>query len=473
MPDQPHTVYHNDLGEGKLLKKHMSGYVWEVEFNNGQRYRLPAREFAQTESPDTNNGDQRPAPALPARRTPRVIPADKDQFTARQTIETLRFGVVPVQDVETLTIGLETERTALRRALDRAGESGDVLAVIGEYGYGKTHFVELAAAQALQKNFVVLTASMDLLETPPGKAHEIYRSLVGAVRYPDNPDDHSLRHLFKQALNNPAALREFATLAPRGADCPLVSTLVALRDSTSQRAYEEVIRWISGQKYSPEVLREALKKPPKLYITGETARQYTYLLSGLSVLATLCGYQGLAVMLDESELYSQVRKLQRERADQFFMALISAATGTNKNRIDPDRILNHIKAEYQTVFAPNPHLLFMFALTGTEDQMPVDSWLAPSQIAQLDDRFIDKDILEFMKMLLQYHQLAYGYKATRERYERFLTDAPKLISQALRDQRYNMREVIKAAVDGCDLLYLHPDYSPDDLLADLKHSLDG
>lgn len=469
MPEQPATVYHTELGEGKLLKKHMSGYVWEVKFNNGQIYRLPAREFEQPDPHATPN------PSLPALPTRRAMPADKDQFTARQTIETLRFGVVPVQDIETLTIGLETERTALRRALDRAGESGDVLAVMGEYGYGKTHFVELAAAQALQKNFIVMTASMDLLETPPGKAHEIYKTLVGSVRYPEEgaKEDHSLRHLFKQALNNPSVIREFAALAPRGAECPLVATLTALRDSSSQRAYDEIIRWISGQKTNPEALREGLKKAPKLYSIGETARQYTYLLSGLSVLATLCGYQGLAVLIDESELYSQVRKAQRERADQFFTAMIYAATGTNKNRIDPDHILNHAHADYQIVFAPNARLLFMFALTATEDQMPVDTWLAPSQIVQLDDRFIDKDILEFMKMLLQYHELAYSYKASKDRYVRILTEAPKLISKALRDQRFNMRETIKSVVDACDLLYLHADYFPDELLTDLKHSLDG
>jgi len=55
------------------------------------------------------------------------------------------------------------------------------------------------------------------------------------------------------------------------------------------------------------------------------ARQYTYLLTGLSVLATELGYSGLAILIDESEHYSRLRPTQRGRADAFFKRLISAA----------------------------------------------------------------------------------------------------------------------------------------------------
>ena len=93
---------------------------------------------------------------------------------------------MPVQDAETLTIGLEAERVTLDRALDRSRErGGDVLAVIGDYGFGKSHFIELAARRALRENFLVAGASLDLVEVPPGKAHKIYEALVTALRYPD------------------------------------------------------------------------------------------------------------------------------------------------------------------------------------------------------------------------------------------------------------------------------------------------
>ena len=80
-------------------------------------------------------------------------------------------------------------------------------AIIGDYGFGKSHFVELAARRALRENFVVATASLDLVEVPPGKAREIYRALARSVRYPDQ--DIEERGLGPDAVT-PALLDEAA-----------------------------------------------------------------------------------------------------------------------------------------------------------------------------------------------------------------------------------------------------------------------
>src|SRR5919206_1966740 len=139
---QSTAVVHPQLGPGRLLKTYMGGFEWEVLFESGRRYRLPAREFA-TESVTAWQAQAAPAAPIFA---PRVTLPETDQFRARQTLEALRLGIVPVQDVETLTIGLEAERVSLDRALQRSEErGGDVEAVIGDYGFGKSHFVELAA----------------------------------------------------------------------------------------------------------------------------------------------------------------------------------------------------------------------------------------------------------------------------------------------------------------------------------------
>jgi hypothetical protein len=48
--------------------------------------------------------------------------------------------------------------------------------------------------------------------------------------------------------------------------------------------------------------------------------------------------------------------------------------------------------------------------------MPVGTWLAPSHLVRLDDRFIEKDIREFYSTLLRYHALAYDYTPAPARY---------------------------------------------------------
>ncbi len=308
---------------------------------------------------------------------------------------------------------------------------------------------------------------------PPGKANEIYRALLSGLRYPDS-DERGLAPLLKKAVASPSVMAQFAERSPRGKDDPLVVVLRALADCGSQIAYDEMVLWVSGQIRTPTIeMRSYLKRPPRIYLSGEIARQYSYLLTAISVLSTMLGYGGLAVLIDESEHYSLLRATQRGRADAFFKSLIYAALGQTNSRVDPKTIPYHSSAEYDITFASSPQLFFLFALTASESQMPVDSWLSPSQILRLDDRFIERDILEFFKTLLRYHSIAYDYSypPPRERYEEAVKIAPGMLSRSLTQHRINMREVIRLGVTVCDLLYLHPDYAPTTLVEELGKGL--
>jgi len=458
-------VYHPDFGRGTLLKTYMGGFEWEVQFDSGRRFRLPAKEF----NADSVAARHESNPLLP---TQRAAILETDQFRARQTLEALRVGIVPIQDAETLTIGLEAERVTLNRAFDRSRErSGDVIAVIGDYGFGKSHFIELTARRGLRENFIIANASLDLVEVPPSKAHKIYESLITSLRYPDT-QQHGLAPLLHKAVDHPTAIQQFISLCPREIkDCPLAAALLALQECPSQLAFDEIAQWLSGQAKAQAEMKTCFKKPPRLYITGEIARQYTYLLTGISVLATLVGYSGMAVLIDESEHYSLLRTAGRERADSFFKALIVSALGLNNGYIDARHIPDNPRANYPISYASEPHLLFLFALTESADRMPVGTWLAPSHLVRLDDRFIEKDIREFFRTLLRYHGLAYDYTPNPSRYSDLSVQSPIYLYRALAQHRINLRELIRGAVTVCDLLYLHDDYAPDVLLDDLRRGL--
>ena len=464
---EPQTVHHPHFGAGQLLKTYMGGYEWEVLFAAGRRFRLPAKEFSPASYESLSVRPQ------PLAETATRLPLETDQFRARQTLEALRVGIVPIQDAETLTIGLEAERVTLDRALDRSHErGGDVIAVIGDYGFGKSHYIELAARRALRENFLVAGASLDLVEVPPSKAHKIYEALVAALRYPDSPRQ-GLLPLVERALAQPGAVAEFVRLCPRSVnECPLAAVLTALQECPSQSALEETVAWLSGQTKPQADMKSCLKRPPRLYINGENARQYSYLLTGIGLLATLVGYSGIAVLIDESEHYSLLRGAQRERADSFFKAMIVSALGLNNGRIDARReIPENPRADYPVCYSSEPHLFFLFALTESADRMPVGTWLAPSHLVRLDDRFIERDIREFYNTLLRYHSMAYAYTAAPERYAEAAAVAPGLLARALAQHRINLRELIRNAVTTCDLLYLYPDYTAETMARELKAGL--
>jgi hypothetical protein len=461
-------VEHPQLGPGRLIKTYMGGHEWEVEFASGRRFRLPAREF---EISSIEAVEERAPAALVAVPADHLAVLSEEEFRARQTLEALRFGIVPMQDVETLTIGLEAERISLERALARAKEhGGDVMAVIGDYGFGKSHFVEMAARRALRENFIVMTASLDLVEVPPAKPREIYRALAASTRYPDT-QAHGLRHLLEAAIEFPNLVERFAELSSLGEADPLIGVLHALEACTTQSGRTDLIEWISGEINPTREMRVWYKRPPSLYKTGEVARQYTYLLSGLGTLAVVLGYSGIAVLIDESEHYSLLRARQRERADSAFQALIYAAVGSNNGRIDPDAIPHHARANYPVAFTDEPHLFFLFALTESENRMPVDEWLAPSQIVRLDDRFIERDIQKFFVTLRDYHVLAYDDERINGQTAHLVESAPGLLSRMLSQHRINLRELIRTAVTLYDLLYLHDDYSSEAALNELADGL--
>jgi hypothetical protein len=445
-------VKHNRLGEGTLIRKHSGGFLWEVHFPSGRSYRLPFKEFETSSDPMPQNGVS-------------------DQFRNRRILEALRMGIVPVEDVKDLTIGLETEKVSLNRALTRSQEEGgDVMAVIADYGFGKSHFIELAAQNALEKNFIVAAASLDLVEAPPGKAREIYKVLVHSIRYPDT-DEPGLSPLIRKALENPGVLRQFVEQKPFE-DCPLSAVLSALSECSSQTAYDDIVAWISGAVNNPSAdAKSCLNKPPKLYLNGEVARQYTYLLSAMSVLAKLLGYSGLAVLIDESEHYSLLRAAQRGKADSFFKSMIYAAVGENNRRIDIETIPNHTRADYPVTFSSPNNLFFLFASTESENRMPIESWLAPSQQVRLDDRFLKEDVLKFAQMTLRYHSVAYDYSPSKERYKALLENVAAVLSRTLSQHRINLRQLIQLTVTICDLMFLHRDYDPDTLLQELSTGL--
>jgi hypothetical protein len=464
---EPRNVEHPQLGPGRLVKTYMGGHEWEVEFASGRRFRLPAREF---EAESVAAWQEQAGAAVPS-PVHRQAVLGADQFRARQTLETLRFGIVPVQDVETLTIGLEAEGVSLNRALARSKErGGDVLAIIGDYGFGKSHFIELAARRALRENFLVMVASLDLREVPPAKPREIYRTLTSSVRYPDS-DRRGLQPLLDKAHEHPGIIDQLISLSPLAEQCPLTGALAVMEAGVTQSGYEDLVEWIGGQIKPTKELRMFYKKPPTLYTTGEVARLYTYLLTGLSRLAALAGYSGLAVLIDESEHYSLLRASQRVRADSFFKAMIYAALGTAGGRVDPDSIPQHNRADYPLTFAEAPHLFFVFALTESENRMPVDSWLAPSQLVRLDDRFIEKDIRKFFDTLRDYHGLAYDYAPNHGRYDEIVATVPGMLSRTLSQHRINLRELIRTSVSICDLLYLYQDYAPEAALQELADGL--
>ena len=452
-------VEHPIFGRGQLVAIYRNGSQWLVRFDSGLRFRCPRREFIGQEE------KARIQVALPAPAAPPMPPA---RFQARQLVESLRVGVAPTRHVRELTIGLKKERESISAGLNQAHQQGGaVRAVLGEYGFGKTHIIELTAQEALDRKFLVAMTSLDLFELPPHRSFNIYASLMRNLRYPDT-DERGLEPLFEQAAATPVLLDHLRELALVEND-PLLVALQAIRSTPSARQRKAWLQWLMGgrrvKRMRPATPRRI--RFPSIYRVGHNARQIAYLLSGISVLARLNGYSGLAVMLDEAESYSLLRPYQRPKASLFFSAVIYAALQERQSHIRAADFPQHRWREYPLAYRDRQSLFFLFTVTHSDQRMPLHDWLDEDQILELNSHHTPQEIGQFMEQVMGYHAQAYNYEPGQQQ-RQIRRGAAEIMALGMRNGRLGIRHLVRLAIELYDLLYLYPDYGSALLLAELK-----
>lgn len=457
------AVRHPRYGAGRLVEVYRGGTEWLVRFETGLRFRRPSDEFG----PEARAG--LPRPALARYEPPPPMP--RSRFEARGLIEALRVGVAPERHLRELTIGLADERASLAAALNRAHrQGGDVRAVIGEYGFGKSHFLQLAAEEALARDFLVASTSLDLLELPAHRPFDLYAALTRSLRYPNDPE-RGLGPLLDAAAAAPSVVADLHARAPVAGD-PLVVALEALASGPPRRLRAEWHAWLMGGRKVP-ALRKALprgSRVPSIYTSGHNARQIAYLLSGLSAVARLANYSGLVVLVDEAESYALLRARDRLKAGTFFSALVAAALGPGQDRVDEASLAEHRYGAYPVGYGAGQSLFFLFTLTHTDERMPLESWLAPSQIVILDPHHTVKEIGRFLGQVQGYHAQAYGYEPD-ERHGQVRRAATEHLAAGMRADRLSIRGVVRLSVELFDLLFLYPDYDAATLLDELQRQV--
>lgn len=453
------AVEHPQYGRGRVVALYRNGTEWMVRFDSGLRFRRPRHEF----NGQTAHG-LAPAAPLP---TPAMPPMPQTQFEARQLLEALRVGIAPAQHLQELTIGLAKERANLRGALSEAHEQGGaVRAVIGDYGFGKSHLVELAAQEALQRNFLVATTSLDLVELPAHRAIDIYASLMERLRYPDT-DERGLGPLLETSATH-GHLSKLQAVAAVAAD-PLAAALEVINNTSSSRQRQTWTRWLMGGRRE-KGMHKALPrgyKFPSIYRTGANVRQIAYLLGGISVLAQLAGYSGLALLLDEAESYALLRTRQRPKADLVFRALTAAASPAPESRADAAELPQHRYRDYPLHYGGRQSLFFLFTVTHSDNRMPLEDWVAEEEILTLDPHYTPQEIGQFLQQVMRYHAQAFGYEPG-ERQGQIRRGAAEVLALAMYNDRLSIRGVVRMAVELFDLLYLYPDYTAAALLDELR-----
>ncbi|PIE25236.1 MAG: hypothetical protein CSA62_01445 [Planctomycetota bacterium] len=343
-------VRHPSYGLGTVQSVERGGLSLRVLFDQypGLAISMPARLLRLAEG---GNASAAPKPKKSKRRKPakqkrkalsRKL-SDK-QRQERQVLEALRLGVVPMEGLLAYTVGRDAEVDSFERMLG-LGERGRAMAILGDYGTGKTHMLELMQHMALSQGWVVGRAWLDPQEAPPSKPRRVYSVLARAFVYPDQREagECGLAPLFDKAASH-EHLRE-GRIGKEGGRHLFLSPALRygaalddeIREDPASIELGELatlhLDWIEARAtgVSQELQRRLharLSVRDKVYALsdfGTLPRVYGYQVSGLAQAVRDLGYKGLLLLLDETELFSNLDHEERDRAIDVFRVLLAAA----------------------------------------------------------------------------------------------------------------------------------------------------
>lgn len=229
-------------------------------------------------------------------------------------IQSLRAGVTPKTGLRHIQVGRAREVEALLKDLEHILDGGAAFRlVIGAYGSGKSFFLQLVRAMALEKGLVTLHGDLSPLRrlySTGGHARNLYAELTRNLSTRTKPDGNGMQAVVERFL---ASARKEADSDGSTVEAAIrrrleaISELVGGYDFASVveaywRGFEEgdeelrgsAIRWLRGEFATRTDARAALGV--RTIIDDETVYDA---LKIMSLFVRQAGYGGLLVCLDE------------------------------------------------------------------------------------------------------------------------------------------------------------------------------
>lgn len=238
-----------------------------------------------------------------------IRPKDRDVV-----IQSLRAGVVPRSGQHLIQVGRTREIETLIGDIDRVADGGSTFRlVIGEYGAGKTFFLNLVRAVALEKKLVVATADLNpdrRLHASGGQARSLYAELMRNIATRTKPDGGALGGIVEKFIANAKAEAKTAgvptettirqklehlTELVNGFDfADVIAAYCRGFEEGNEQLKADAIRWLRGEFATKTDARAALG----VRTIVDDAAVYDQ-LKLMARFIRLAGFSGLLVSLDE------------------------------------------------------------------------------------------------------------------------------------------------------------------------------
>jgi len=313
-----------------------------------------------------------------------IRPQDRDAV-----LQALRAGVVPRLGQHLIQVARTREIESLVADIERIADGGSSFRlVIGDYGAGKTFFLYLVRAIALEKKLVVANADLTpdrRLQASGGQARSLYAELMRSIATRAKPEGGALPGVVEKfiatsktvakATGQPteAVLRqklEQLTELVNGYDfADVIASYCRGVEEGNERLKTDAIRWLRGEFSTKTDARQALGV--RTIVDDDTVYDQLKLLARFIRLA---GFAGFMVCLDEvvnlyklansqarNANYEQILRILNDSLQGTAVGLGFLLGGTPEFLLDPRRGL-YSYAALQSRLAQNE-----FAAAGRVD----------------------------------------------------------------------------------------------------------
>lgn len=267
-------------------------------------------------------------------------PTDIPDHEREAILQSLQAGLVPRRGLHHIQVGRAREVKAVTEDIERVANGGSAVRfIIGEYGSGKTFFLNLSRTIALEKGLV--TAHADLtperrLRSTSGHGQALYQALARNLSTRASPTGGALRSIVERFIaeaNREAQNRDIPTEEVIREYLDDLSELVGgygFTDVISAywRGYQEAddelqqaaLRWLRGEYGTKTEARKDLGTRVPI-IDDSNWYDMTKLLARF---VNLAGYEGLLVNLDEMvNLYKLSHTVAREGNYETLLSIVN------------------------------------------------------------------------------------------------------------------------------------------------------
>lgn len=246
---------------------------------------------------------------MPNENQKRLRPRERDAI-----IQSLRAGVTPRTGLQHIQVGRVQEVKALFKDIERITDGSSAFRlVIGDFGSGKSFFLQLIRAIALEKGLVTIHADLSpdrRLHATGGQARNLYAELMRNLSTRTKPDGNALTSVVERFITE---ARKQANTSGATVDAVIEERLSHLSElvggydfakviSAYWQGYEndneqlksDAVRWLRGEFTTKTDARNALG----VRTIVDDASVYDH-FKLLSLFVRQAGYAGLLVNLDE------------------------------------------------------------------------------------------------------------------------------------------------------------------------------